>query len=203
MARGRAGARRRTRSPVRRDRSCQGAVTDHHSVDVEIMVDSRTHGPSGAAVDSAARRRVCCSLVWPGWSRGSPPDPGVGRGVTYQVTVDSNPAQGLSSDATAPVSVTPGLVAGASTVVRPIPVGNRPDAVSSDGIHVWVANQSGDTVSEIGSSTGTGAQTIPLDESAGRLSRASTFRLSTPSPEKWGVVGRRRSPSPRSLGFRS
>ncbi|HEY5051101.1 MAG TPA: YncE family protein, partial [Acidothermaceae bacterium] len=49
------------------------------------------------------------------------------------------------------------------TVVKTIPVGKGPSyGVSSDGTHVWVTNNSGDTVSEIDASTGTVVKTIPV-----------------------------------------
>ncbi len=40
-------------------------------------------------------------------------------------------------------------------VLRTIPVGNGPDAISSDGTHVWVANGTDGTVTEIDAATGT------------------------------------------------
>ena len=54
----------------------------------------------------------------------------------------------------------------AATVVNTIPVGTGPNAVSSDGTDVWVANSgfpgAGDTVSEIDASTGTVINTITV-----------------------------------------
>jgi YVTN family beta-propeller protein len=57
--------------------------------------------------------------------------------------------------------------ASTGTVVNTIPVGNddsgnRPDAVSSDGAHVWVPNYADGTVSEVDASTGTVVNTIPV-----------------------------------------
>src|ERR1700683_4912911 len=50
----------------------------------------------------------------------------------------------------------------ASVVIQTINVGDGPYSVSSDGTHVWVANQNGNTVSEIDASTGGVIQTIPV-----------------------------------------
>jgi YVTN family beta-propeller protein len=52
--------------------------------------------------------------------------------------------------------------AAATEVIRMIPVGREPFAVSSDGTHVWVANYESSTVSEINASTGTVENTIEV-----------------------------------------
>ena len=52
--------------------------------------------------------------------------------------------------------------AGASAVVKTIPVGYNPQGVSSDGTHVWVANDASHTVSEIDAASGTVVNTIKL-----------------------------------------
>ncbi len=44
--------------------------------------------------------------------------------------------------------------ASASTVVNTIPVGSDPIGVSSDGTHVWVANEGSGTVTELDAATG-------------------------------------------------
>jgi YVTN family beta-propeller protein len=54
------------------------------------------------------------------------------------------------------------LASAATGVIRTIPVGSYPDGVSSDGTHVWVANATEDTVSEIEASSGTVIRTIPV-----------------------------------------
>ncbi len=51
--------------------------------------------------------------------------------------------------------------ASAAAVIKTIPVGEYPLGVSSDGTHVWVANEHSFTVSEIDASTGTVVNTIP------------------------------------------
>jgi YVTN family beta-propeller protein len=56
-------------------------------------------------------------------------------------------------------------VASASTIVNTIPVGAGPIAVSSDGIHVWVANYGDGTVTEIDASTGTVVNVITVGSS--------------------------------------
>ena len=50
----------------------------------------------------------------------------------------------------------------AAKVIRTIPVGVKPQGISSDGTHVWVANAGGDTVSEIEASSGTVINTITV-----------------------------------------
>ncbi len=52
----------------------------------------------------------------------------------------------------------------AAAVVKTISVGAEPEAVSSDGTHVWVANSGSGTVSEIDASTGTVVNTIKVDD---------------------------------------
>ncbi len=52
--------------------------------------------------------------------------------------------------------------ASAAAVVQTIPVGNSHGAVSSDGTHVWVANEESGTVSEIDAATGTVVNTITV-----------------------------------------
>jgi YVTN family beta-propeller protein len=52
------------------------------------------------------------------------------------------------------------LDASTGAVVQTIGVGNFDDAVSSDGIHVWVANSGDNTVTELDASTGAVVQTI-------------------------------------------
>ncbi len=58
--------------------------------------------------------------------------------------------------------------ASAGTVIQTIGVGSEPGAVSSDGTHVWVANYTGNTVTELAASTGAVDQTIGV----GSLPRA-------------------------------
>ena len=50
--------------------------------------------------------------------------------------------------------------ASAATVVQTIPVGRNPLGISSDGTHVWVANEGDSTVTEIDALTGAVVQTI-------------------------------------------
>jgi hypothetical protein len=47
-----------------------------------------------------------------------------------------------------------GTITIGTQVVQTIPVGVAPDAVSSDGTHVWVANEVGSSLTEINASTG-------------------------------------------------
>ena len=54
------------------------------------------------------------------------------------------------------------LPASAAAVVQTIPVGTAPYGVSSDGTHVWVANQGDATVTELLATTGAVVQTIPV-----------------------------------------
>src|ERR1700683_623679 len=56
------------------------------------------------------------------------------------------------------------LPASAASVVQTIAVGIGPIGVSSDGIHVWVANESSNTVSELDASTGAVLQTIDVGD---------------------------------------
>ena len=65
------------------------------------------------------------------------------------------------------------LPASAASVVQTIGVGNNPDAISSDGTHVWVANANDNTVTELNASDGSFVQTItvgnaPVGVSAGQ-----------------------------------
>jgi YVTN family beta-propeller protein len=48
----------------------------------------------------------------------------------------------------------------AATVIQTMPVGTNPSGVSSDGTHVWVADQGVATVTELNASTGSVVQTI-------------------------------------------
>jgi YVTN family beta-propeller protein len=52
--------------------------------------------------------------------------------------------------------------AAAEGVIRTIPVGHRPYAVSSDGAHVWVVNREENSVAEIEASSGTVIRRIPV-----------------------------------------
>jgi YVTN family beta-propeller protein len=66
-------------------------------------------------------------------------------------------------------AITASVVIGAPTadaavVVQTIGVGSLPVAVSSDGTHVWVANQGGNTVTELNASTGAVVQTIGVGD---------------------------------------
>jgi YVTN family beta-propeller protein len=62
----------------------------------------------------------------------------------------------------------------ASSVVKTITVGKNPDAVSSDGTHVWVANEGDDTVSEIDAATGAVVNTITVGDDPDAVSSDST-----------------------------
>ena len=59
-------------------------------------------------------------------------------------------------------------------VVQTIPVGVGPSAVSSDGTHVWVANGSGSSVTELDASTGTVDRTIAVGSGADAISSDGT-----------------------------
>ena len=81
--------------------------------------------------------------------------------------------------------------ASAAAVVKTIPVGSDPGAVSSDGTHVWVANSGGGTVSEIDASTGTVVNTIPVgtdpvavssDGTNVWVANEGTYTYGTPNP---------------------
>jgi YVTN family beta-propeller protein len=81
--------------------------------------------------------------------------------------------------------------ASAAAVVKTIPVGSEPGAVSSDGTHVWVANSGGGTVSEIDASTGTVVDTIPVgtdpvavssDGTHVWVANEGTYTYGTPNP---------------------
>ncbi len=62
----------------------------------------------------------------------------------------------------------------AEGVIRTIPVGGRPIAVSSDGTHVWVANSNDGTVSEIETSSGAVIDTIPVGSAPAGVSSDGT-----------------------------
>jgi YVTN family beta-propeller protein len=64
--------------------------------------------------------------------------------------------------------------ASAAKVVRTIPVGSLPYAVSSDGTHVWVANEGDGTVTEIDASTGVVVQTITVGADPSAVSSDGT-----------------------------
>ncbi len=59
-------------------------------------------------------------------------------------------------------------------VVRTIGVGNRPDSISSDGTHVWVANENDNNVTELNASTGVVVQTIGVGTSPQGVSSDGT-----------------------------
>src|ERR1039458_7575746 len=52
--------------------------------------------------------------------------------------------------------------ASAAVVVQTISVGSGPYGISSDGTHVWVANDYDNTVTELNASDGSYVQTIPV-----------------------------------------
>jgi YVTN family beta-propeller protein len=54
--------------------------------------------------------------------------------------------------------------ASAAEVIQTIPVGSLPVSVSSDGTHVWVANEGAETVTELKASTGSIVRTITIPE---------------------------------------
>ena len=56
------------------------------------------------------------------------------------------------------------LPASAAAVVQTITVGDAPMGVSSDGTHVWVANEDSNTVSELDASTGAVVKTIAVGD---------------------------------------
>jgi YVTN family beta-propeller protein len=62
----------------------------------------------------------------------------------------------------------------AAGVIRTIPVGGEPYAVSSDESDVWVANRGGNTVSEIEASSGTVIRTIPVGSAPNGVSSDGT-----------------------------
>ena len=66
------------------------------------------------------------------------------------------------------------IEASSGTVIRTIPVGSGPVGVSSDGTHVWVANEVGHTVGEIEASSGTLMRTIPVGYDPERVSSDGT-----------------------------
>ncbi len=66
------------------------------------------------------------------------------------------------------------LPASAISVVTNYGVGNGPDGVSDDGIHVWVANSSDDTVTELVASTGAVVNTIDVGSSPEAISSDGT-----------------------------
>ena len=77
------------------------------------------------------------------------------------------------------VALTAAVIIGASpasatTVVQTIGVGNIPDAVSSDGTHVWVANDADSTVTELDASTGAVVQTIGVGSGPDAVSSDGT-----------------------------
>jgi YVTN family beta-propeller protein len=78
----------------------------------------------------------------------------------------------------AAVAVAAGCVgvssAAAEGVIRTIPVGHRPFAVSSDGADVWVANREENTVGEIEASSGTVIRTIPVGSEPSGVSSDGT-----------------------------
>jgi YVTN family beta-propeller protein len=64
--------------------------------------------------------------------------------------------------------------AAAEGVIRTIPVGHQPKAVSSDGAHVWVADQGQNTVSEIQASSGNVIRTIGVGSAPSGVSSDGT-----------------------------
>ena len=72
-------------------------------------------------------------------------------------------------------------------------MGSDPDAVSSDGTHVWVANEGANTVTEINASTGSVVQTIPR----GRRSRSPSPRTAPTSGWRTRTATRSPSSTPR------
>jgi YVTN family beta-propeller protein len=75
--------------------------------------------------------------------------------------------------------------ASAAAVVNTIPVGMLPDSVSSDGTHVWVANNLDDTVSEIEASSGTVVNTIPIPLGAVGEMEVSAGSVSSDGTHAW------------------
>ena len=67
-----------------------------------------------------------------------------------------------------------GVSSAAAEDIRTIPVGSRPNGVSSDGNHVWVTNYGADTVSEIEASSGTVIRTIHVGSAPGGVSSDGT-----------------------------
>jgi YVTN family beta-propeller protein len=55
-----------------------------------------------------------------------------------------------------------GAPASAASLMQTIAVGSQPNGVSSDGTHVWVANNGSNAVSELNASTGSVVQTISV-----------------------------------------
>ena len=76
--------------------------------------------------------------------------------------------------------------ASASAVVNTIPVGSDPEGVSSDGTHVWVANDGDGTVSEIDASTGTVVNTITVGSDPDAVSSDGTHVWVANSTARYG-----------------
>ena len=66
------------------------------------------------------------------------------------------------------------IEASSGTVIRTIPVGEHPNAVSSDGTHVWVTNEGGTTINEIEASSGTVIRTITVGSTPDAVSSDGT-----------------------------
>ncbi len=81
------------------------------------------------------------------------------------------------------VAVAACCVGVSSAAAGVIPVGGSPRGVSSDGTHVWVANEEEGTVSEIEASSGTLIRTIPVGRNPNGVSSDGTHVWVTNSTE--------------------